>query len=632
MPTTSLKDFSPREGLSDFFNEIWRDTVGYVYLPTLDRKSDEWRKVFYEWPLHREHIVSHVLSATAQGLDVYYAPALFKTHKRPTKDNVLGSHVLWCEFDGSAPENWEADPAEPDGEAGEAGREAHSPVPVVPTPSLRVQTSKDGHEHVYWKLDEFINDPNWLEEKNRSITYSFRSDTSGWDSVQILRPPFTTNQKPDRDENSRTVSVISDTKASYPLDRFKHLKAPPQLVTEAIISQMEDLPTVESVIAKYPWDEDHFKMFMDPQIPEGNRSDALMRLGYFCIETGMTDIEAYAILFNADQRWGKYKGRNDQKRRLADIIDRARQKHPNPLSELTFRGLLAESSEVRKGLPLVYGFQDFLKSEIEVEWAIENLLEMGGYGMVASAPGVGKTQFSIQLAMHCALGLPFLGWNIPKPLKTVIFSLEMGHVSLKMFMEKIAHAYTPEQVAILQENFFVIPIGESIPLERKEGLAFVESILDDIQPDGIVWDSMAKLSSGDFSDKNAIALNDRFAHIRNKYNAFLWFIHHNRKASADNKKPTSLEDVYGNVFLTADMTSVLILWKDQHRNGVEVIPVKTRLAPDRYPFFAERTEHLTFFESKEPETTFDGLTKDKNDNNGDRPSNSSSGGLFGFGG
>ena len=37
-------------------------------------------------------------------------------------------------------------------------------------------------------------------------------------------------------------------------------------------------------------------------------------------------------------------------------------------------------------------------------------------------------------------------------------------------------------------------------------------------------------------------------------------LHHQRKASGDNKKPKKLDDVYGSTFLTAGCGSVILLW------------------------------------------------------------------------
>lgn len=624
MTSTSLDSISDnsdsaKDSLSKFFNFIWGDIQGFVYLPLLDRSKGPkagWRSIFYEWPKHRDAIIHHVITGTAKGLEVYYSPAIYKGEGpgnpgRPIKSNVLGTNVLWTEFDGNAP-TFSEDLTLP--EQGDAATGRETGAQALPLPSLRVQSSADQHEHVYWKLDEFQANVNWIEDKNRAITYSFRADTSGWDVTQILRPPFTTNFKRDL-----PVTIIGGTDKPYSAEDFKILKPPPIIVSESIV--VDDLPAVESVIAHYAWDPDTFKMFMDPHIPEGHRSSALMRLGYFCAEQGMSDTEAYAVLFNADERWGKYSGRRDQKRRLVDIIDRARQKYPQAVT-LTLEGLIGgnTTAPVERGLDIIYGFKDFLNSSIEVEWAIEGLLEVGGFGMVASMPGVGKTQLSIQLGMACALGSQFLRWTVPRPMKIVLLSLEMSHVGLKIFMEKIAEGYTDEQHKTLQENFIIAPVGEAIALDKPQGLQFLEMILDEIQPDGIIVDSIGKLSLEDLSDKTAKALNDKFAHLRNKYQSFLWFVHHNRKATENNKKPTGLSDVYGNVYITTDMTSIITLWPVDDGKAVEVISSKSRLSEPFIPFKANRTPYLTFEEAPTDEQIRENLTKvgEKDDND---PSN-----------
>jgi hypothetical protein len=85
--------------------------------------------------------------------------------------------VLWVDFDGNAPDSWD--------------------TLEIPYPSLRVQSSMPGHEHVYWKLEEFLDDIPVLEDRNRSIAYMLKADTSGWDADQILRPIHTINRKRD---------------------------------------------------------------------------------------------------------------------------------------------------------------------------------------------------------------------------------------------------------------------------------------------------------------------------------------------------------------------------------------------------------------------------------------------------
>jgi len=568
-----------------FVDTIWGNTEGYVYLPTREYKSNSWKKVFFEWPKHRDHVIRHVMANSAKGLDVYAAPAIFRK-PNPAGEFVKGSQVIWCDYDGSVP-TWDTGQKENGSE-----QPAQPTTDGIPAPNLRIQSSSDGHEHCYWILDEFTTDLDWIEAANRSIAYTSKADTSGWDRNQILRPPGSINYKHDL-----PVTIINNNGGHYDRSSFKELKPPAVLVSDSI--DIDNLPNVNKVIAKYRWEDNEYDLFCKDEIPEGERSFALMRVGYAGAEMGMLDNEIYALLVDADNRWKKYVNRDDRKKRLLNIIDRARQKHPVGNDELTFRGLLESTSihdEVEVNTQLLYGFNDFLESEIEVEWLIEDLLEVGGFGMVAGKPGVGKTQWSIQLAIAAALGIDFLGWRVVRPLKVAFLSLEMSHSALKRFLSTISTGYEDEQRSILQDNFTVVPLGESLILSSKPALNFFESLLNDIQPDLIIIDSYNKLLKK-FDDETVLELNRTLIRIRKKYGTAFWFIHHNRKENGDNRKPTELDDVYGSVYITSEQSCVIVLWRDKNgdKNIIANIPVKTRLAEERDEFMTIRDHNTLKF-------------------------------------
>lgn len=569
--------------LVEFFTKIWKNTEGYVYVPTKNSKTDEWTPAFYEWPEHSNWVARHVLSATAKKLDVYFAPALFSEPKAEKK-YVKGSHVVWADFDGNAPDDW--------GEAQNGSSEGSSgPSPGlrgVSPPTVQVQSSIDGHEHLYWELDSFQEDTSWIDNVNRSIAYTLRADTSGWDCNQVLRPPLTTNYKHDLPV---TVAQVRDIK--YPLDAFKELKTVPQIVGDSI--DFDNLPAIENLIAEYKWSKDSFDMFMSAKIEEGKRSSALMRLGFEAAEMGMTEKEIYALLDNADARWGKFAKRNDRTRRLLDIVNRAKIKHPTGVDSLTFAGLTGER-EATVNLRQLYQFQDFMDEDIQVEWIIEGLIEKNGVGMIASKPGVGKTQLMLQMAICCAIGIPFLGHDIPTPQRVIFFSLEMGRIQLRKFLDTIAQHYTDEQKAILQENLFLVPLGEALSVHRNESMSFIQSLMDEAKPQGVFIDSVAKLSGGELTEKSAMTINEFYSWIRARNDVFVWVIHHNRKPNMDKHRPVDLEDIYGPVWLTSDLSYAMILWKDEGfpKNQIEVFNVKNRFAEEESSYMIERDSNLFF--------------------------------------
>lgn len=157
--------------LIDFLEWVWQDTKGFVYVPYKEQGS--WHSMFAPWPRNKKQVAEHLLARSAQGCDSYFAPALFRK-ATPKKEAVLGSWLLWADLDGNADQKWPE---------------------IVPAPSCTVRTSFETHQHLYWKLNTFIDDVTVIEDRNRAIAMALHADTSGWDADQVLRAPGTTNQK-----------------------------------------------------------------------------------------------------------------------------------------------------------------------------------------------------------------------------------------------------------------------------------------------------------------------------------------------------------------------------------------------------------------------------------------------------
>jgi RecA-family ATPase len=61
---------------------------------------------------------------------------------------------------------------------------------------------------------------------------------------------------------------------------------------------------------------------------------------------------------------------------------------------------------------------------------LEKYLIKGGLGVLSGAPGVGKSQFTLDMCSHLVLGRDFLGQKVHVPCKIGFLSLEMGEVTL----------------------------------------------------------------------------------------------------------------------------------------------------------------------------------------------------------
>lgn len=620
----------PAVGLGEFLDYIWGETDGYVYLVCSEPKTESWEQKRAVWPKKRETVIDFILKQDQLGMNVYIAPAIFDIQKYDAnpeyiKENVLGSNVYWSEYDGTAPPLRALEATESDASptsvvsastASEAVRMADTPQGSdmgVPPASLRVQSGHDRHEHHYWKSETLITDMNMLEQVNRSITYATRADPSGWDCVQVLRPPYTKNHKyPDKP--AVTVSYVTGN--VYTAESFAKVPPVKEVISKSI--DIESLPTVESIIVKYAWSEEDYTLFSKESEEEGHRSDALMRLGYIGAEKGLTDTEIYTLVENADSRWKKYVGRRDRKLRLLDIVNRARIKHPKSLEETTFAGLRGLLDTSGNRIEITQHLFDFVHTEIAAqEWVIKDFLEKQGIGLVASAPGVGKTQLSLQMAYNLALGKSFLRWPIPVPMRTLVFSLEMSPVAMHKFVTTQLYEYMNmenfSEVQMLNDNVILCNVGHSISVADADNRKFVTDEIEKYQPDGIIFDSLGKLTNSKLDEEVSRRISNFLDEIKIKYGCFVWLIHHNRKANSDNRHPTRLEDIFGSTYITANVSAAMSLYQPEPRADIQVYVNKLRLAELPDPFTIRRSEHLLFHEPNAlPQLTDGGEKNDRN--------------------
>lgn len=532
----------------DFFESIYSNETGVVCVALKDPSG--FKRSFFNWPERQDKLVEYIETVKSVG-EVYYAPALFHSESS-LRENIKGARVAWVEFDGNAP----------------------STIDNIPLPSIRVKSSIAGHEHWYWKLDS-LTSADELDRINRALTYTLGADISGWDANQILRPVGTYNHK-----RKAPTELLESNGKIYTVDTFAWIPAPD--VPARIKVDPKLIVPLEKLIFKYSFPQYVVDLFTTGT---GNRSDGLMQLAYELTERQVANEDILSLMIHADKRWGKFSERDDQFNRLLDIISVARFKYPLLSMEATF-GADSESM----------GFLDVLRSDVHVEWIIEGLLETKGNCMVTGAPGAGKTQFSLNIAEHLALGKPLLDFTIPQPRKVGFFSLEMDLATIKHFLEKNAKGYTNEEAILLQENFRIFPLGQPLWLNMPDQQDKVKARIVAEGLEVICIDSLSAATSGSLIEEGAIrALMGWLASLRQSTGVAVWWIHHNRKASGANTKPKKLEDVYGSQFITASVTSAVTLWPLNKNNRIELSFLKTRLQERSGPVNMERDRETLLF-------------------------------------
>jgi hypothetical protein len=166
---------------NEFLTDLFGDQTGIVYAPA--KYPNYFKQFFFEWPQERDKLERHLDDYGHR--DVYLSPALF-SEARISPETFKGTRYLWSEFDGTIPKD-------------------------AIEPTIRVSSSGNGHEHWYWKLDNFVTDTVLLEDLTRRIAYHYGADLSVWDYQNVLRPVDTWNHK-----RNKPVTLISKNDQSMP--------------------------------------------------------------------------------------------------------------------------------------------------------------------------------------------------------------------------------------------------------------------------------------------------------------------------------------------------------------------------------------------------------------------------------
>lgn len=391
--------------LDAFLDFLYGGLEGYVYLAASDRtiKPDgtkDWKQEFFEYPKQIEQLKQTIRSVSNK-LEVYIAPAIFKTPESSLRSNVKASNVVWTEFDGNAPD-WND----------------------VNVPSFIIQSSSSANQHVYWRLNEAITDIDTLEDINRRITYNMGADGSAWDANQVLRPPESRNHKRDT-----PVRVLTQSDQVYDLSVFNELAPAPEQVE--VDWKPESLPSPDKVLLTHAFSPDIVNLLTKDKVDD--RSTSLMNLAYACAQLGLSNSEIMVLLIFADDKWEKFKYRKDRMKRLAHIITVARNKYPE------------SNDSFDQALLMAFGFESFLDTEIEINWLIEPMLMESGFMLTVGPSGIGKTQLTLQFLIHLALGKNYMHYTIPEAKKVAFLSLEMGHGELKVFLQAMSNALTQKE-------------------------------------------------------------------------------------------------------------------------------------------------------------------------------------------
>lgn len=580
---------STMDNLDNFIDFLYEGLEGYVYVAAMEPgKPDTWVQKFLKYPEEESRIKGMVRGTTKTG-EVFICPSLFNTAEGGAdRANFKASNVVWADFDGNAPE-WDN---------------------LIENPSMVIQSSKEGNQHVYWRLQEPLYSADAVEDITRRIQINYQADASCWPAVHVLRPPDTINHK-----RGTNVKLVYSNPISYDADVFNGL-AP---ITKEELPQfaLGEVPDIDDVILKYAFPPDLQLLLKAEKSKIKDRSASLMNAAYTCCEVGMSDVEVFVILKYLDNQWEKFSNRKDQDKQLTRIILKARIKHPDVLPSPT-----EEESTLGDNPLFIFDYKSFLETEMSIDFVIDGMLMEGGNMLMAGPSGVGKTQISLQFMKHVALGKPFLGYDIPKPKKVGFLSLEMGHPDLQVFMKEQDKDLNDDEREMLRQNLDIIPWGEAFPLNLPMWQEQLKVLIEEREWEGLFVDSIGSAILGNINSSETVQPFTNFNDsIRKKFGLFLWYIHHTRKAGPGQNGRVDQDDIYGDQYLVNRCTSAYGVLYGKNET-IKIRNFKNRLAPKQDDYLIVRTPNLNFIKLEHEVTVNDhiiGAEFGGDKLNGDKP-------------
>ena len=200
----------------------------------------------------------------------------------------------------------------------------------------------------------------------------------------------------------------------------------------------------------------------------------------------------------------------------------------------------------------------------EVVWAEGELL------LIVGPQGVGKSTVMQQIALRRAgiLEAPFLSLPVVRDARPILYVAADRPSQIQRSFSRMT---TEDHRRQLAERLVVwrgpLPFNLTSEPDR-----FVDFVCD-FGVGSVFIDSLKDIALDLSKDETGSRVNAAFqATLASGVEVVA--AHHQRKAQANNKKPTSLADVYGSVWVTSGAGSVLLVWGDAGDSVVEITHLK----------------------------------------------------------
>lgn len=169
------------------------------------------------------------------------------------------------------------------------------------------------------------------------------------------------------------------------------------------------------------------------------------------------------------------------------------------------------------------------KQELPIpDIVLEGIFDLGDKLVIIGSSKLMKSFFLLQLLICFSVGLPFLGWKVPKPRKVALIQFELKAHHFQKRLKNICRALEIDPKHL--EDRFLILNARGLGLNGPEGVERIKHAIIDFHPDLICFDPLYKIATGaENAAEDAKAILNAFDALAEETDAAVVFVHHDAK-------------------------------------------------------------------------------------------------------
>ena len=193
--------------------------------------------------------------------------------------------------------------------------------------------------------------------------------------------------------------------------------------------------------------------------------------------------------------------------------------------------------EPRKSALLVPVAEFLERSDVEIEWLVEGVIQRGANGFIVADPKAGKSWLAVDMALALTLGQPWMGFSIPKPVNVALITREDNPSLTKWRMRRLLDGRNATDGAI-GDRLYVNSKDQSpvFKLDVAEQLTEMMTALKALKPELVILDVLNILHGSDENDNTEMRkVLDHANQISTEVGCSLCVLHHFNKDSKNTR-------------------------------------------------------------------------------------------------